>query len=49
VLHNPEITAGERAWIMPSIDDRLHSVQTECCWLDERIAGESGEEDSSNT
>jgi DNA-binding PadR family transcriptional regulator len=49
VLHNPEITDGERAWIMHSIDYRLHRAQAELSWLDQRIAGESGEEDSSNT
>jgi len=40
VLHNLEITDGERAWIMHSIDYRLHRVQAELSWLDQRIAGE---------
>jgi hypothetical protein len=40
VLHHPEITDGERLWIMPCIDDRLHWVQAERSWLDQRIAGE---------
>ena len=49
VLHNPEITDGERAWIRHSIDYRLHRVQAELSWLDQRIAVEKGEEDGSNT
>ena len=40
MLHNLEITDGERAWIMHSIDYRLHRVQAELSWLDQRIAGE---------
>jgi DNA-binding PadR family transcriptional regulator len=47
-LHNPEITDGERAWIMRSIDYRLHRVQAELSWLDQRIAEELEEEDNSN-
>ena len=49
VLHNSEITDGERVWIMYSIDYRLHRVQAERSWLDQRIAGEQGEEAVSNT
>jgi DNA-binding PadR family transcriptional regulator len=49
VLHNPEITDGERAWIRHSIDYRLHRVQAEHSWLDQQIAGESGEKDGRNT
>ena len=44
VLHNPEITDGERAWIMRSIDYRLHRVQAELSWLDQQITGEYGAE-----
>ncbi len=40
VLHNPEITEGERVWIKHSIDYRLHRAQAECSWLDQQIAGE---------
>ncbi len=40
VHHNPEITDRERAWIMRSIDYRLHRVQAERSWLDQQIAGE---------
>jgi hypothetical protein len=39
VRHNPEITDGERAWIMRSIDYRLHRAQAERSWLDQQIAG----------
>jgi DNA-binding PadR family transcriptional regulator len=47
VRHNSEITDGERAWIMRSIEYRLHRAQAERSWLDQRIAEELGEEDSS--
>ncbi len=40
VRHNPEITDGERAWIMRSIEYRLHRAQAERSWLDQQIAGE---------
>ena len=40
VRHNPEITQGERAWIMRSIEYRLHRAQAERSWLDQQIAGE---------
>jgi DNA-binding PadR family transcriptional regulator len=46
VRHNSEITEGERAWIIRSIEYRLHRVQAERSWLDQRIAEELGEEDS---
>ena len=40
VRHNPEITDGARAWIMRSIEYRLHRAQAERSWLDQQIAGE---------
>lgn len=40
VLHNPEITEGERVWIRHSIDYRLHRAQAERAWLDQLIASE---------
>ncbi|HLX59391.1 MAG TPA: PadR family transcriptional regulator [Ktedonobacteraceae bacterium] len=46
VRHNPEITDGERAWIMRSIEYRLHRVQAERSWLDQQIAGEQREQDA---
>lgn len=46
VLHNPEITDGERVWIRHSIDYRLHQVQAELSWLDQQVAIEKGEEDN---
>ena len=48
LLHNPEIIDGERAWIMHSIDYRLHRVQAELSWLDQQIAAEKGREESGN-
>ena len=43
VRRNPEITEGERAWIMRSIEYRLHRAQAERSWLDQQIAGEQRE------
>jgi DNA-binding PadR family transcriptional regulator len=40
VRHHPEITEGERAWIMRSIEYRLHRAQAECSWLDQQITAE---------
>jgi hypothetical protein len=48
VLHNPEITPGERVWILRSIDYLLHRVQAELSWLDQQIAI-STQEDGSDT
>jgi len=48
VLHNPEITEAERAWIRYSIDYRLHLVQAERFWLDQQIALAHSEQDHGN-
>ncbi len=37
---NPEITEGERAWIMRSIEYRLHRALAERAFLDQQIAAE---------
>jgi DNA-binding PadR family transcriptional regulator len=46
VLYNPEITQGERVWILRSIDYRLHLVQADLSWLDQQIAISTQEEGS---
>src|SRR6266571_6666262 len=37
---------GERVWILRSIDDRLHWVQADLCWLDQRNTASTQEEGS---
>jgi len=46
VRHNPEITEGERTWIMRSIEYRRHRAQAERSWLDQQIAVSMQEEEN---
>jgi DNA-binding PadR family transcriptional regulator len=48
VLHNLEITDGERSWIMQSVDYRFQLLNAELVWLDGQIALCSGEQSRKN-
>jgi hypothetical protein len=46
VLRAPDITEGERSWILRSIDYRLQPVNAELSWLDGQIADWQREQES---